>query len=521
MSQFFRRRSLRPESLESRHLLATDLLGTANPTACVSASPLPATSAAAEPRVPLAAVKAQANSQLRMYVPSHYRPETPVLVRVQIEDANGEVDRSPWDMIAHLSTDDANVTLSSTEVRLVNGVGSVLVNIQGDTLVQLIAQAGDLSDTRSIAPFEQQTIRQISGTLTGAATTLSGLVQVTGDLIVPANHVLTIAPGTLILLDGVPQTPTVQLGTRILVAGTLDAQGTADDPITLTATQSDRPWGEITVDGGSVTLNYTNVTRAGSAARGGHTNTGPAFRLQASGQLFLNHSNVTDISGKILQSSGGELTVAHSLLSRAVMGPEITNTQLDFYASWIIEMAGVYHHNGTVDDNDGIYLHEQAAGQTIQLRQSVIANVQDDGIDTLGSIIQVDDVIVRDVTDKTISIFNGEVTVQHGLLVNGDIGIEAKGSGDSTADVHVDRTTIADVNWGIRAFDKGSPDPNVKISYDIVDSIIEVRPAATLFHGLRSGRPACQLHVGRRRLVIRRQRTREHFRPAFVCRRGC
>jgi hypothetical protein len=168
--------------------------------------------------------------------------------------------------------------------------------------------------------------------------------------------------------------------------------------------------------------------------------------------------------------------VAGSLLSRAVMGPEISGTQLDFQDSWIIEMAGTYHHNGTVDDNDGIYLHEQAAGQTIQLRRSVIADVQDDAIDTLGSTVLLDDVIVRDATDKAISIFNGDVTLHRGLLVNADIGIEAKGSGNSTADVGVDHTTITDVRRGVRAFDKDSPDPNVKITFDIANSIIDVRP---------------------------------------------
>ena len=230
---------------------------------------------------------------------------------------------------------------------------------------------------------------------------------------------------------------------------------------------------------------------------------------------------MTDINGKILLSSAGELTIADSLLSRAVMGPEITNTQLDFQDSWIIEMAGIYHHNGTVDDNDGIYLHEQAAGQTITLHRSVVANVQDDGIDTLGSTVLVDDVIVRDVTDKTISVFNGEVTVLRGLLINGDIGIEAKGSGSSTADVHIDRTTIANVNAGVRAFDKDSPDPNVKITYDIVNSVIAVRPGGDpLVHGLRPGGLARQLLVGRRSLDAPRQRHRKCQRPTAVRRRA-
>jgi hypothetical protein len=192
--------------------------------------------------------------------------------------------------------------------------------------------------------------------------------------------------------------------------------------------------------------------------------------------LHLDHSNVTDISGKILQASSGQLVVEDSLLSRAVMGPEIQNTGLEFTDSWIVEMAGAYHHSGVADDNDGIYLHEQADGQTIEMRRSVVANLLDDGIDTFDSTDLFDDVIVRDAFDKAISVFHGAVTVRNSLLVDGDIGIEAKGLDQSTAHVTVERTTIANMDHGIRAFDKDSPDPEVRITYNIVDSIIHVRP---------------------------------------------
>jgi hypothetical protein len=440
----------------------------------LAAADAPRSPSAAAPAAP--AAEAQQAGQLRMSVRASYLPDIPVLVRVQVEDPSGQVDRGRWDDVVQLSADDADVTLSQTEVRLVNGMGSALVNITGSSSFLLTARLARMSDSRQLQPLPPSNISRISGVLSGDQTRLSGVVRVTGDLTVPATHVLTVEAGTLILIDGVPQTPQVQLGTRIIVAGTLNAQGTADEPITFTASDTSRPWGEIDVDGGSVSLEYTQIMRAGSSTRGGHTNSGPALRMHAGGTIQLDHSSVTDISGKILQSSSGTLNIADSLLSRAVMGPEITDTSLDLRDTWIIEMAGKYHHNGTVDDNDGIYLHKQAPGQVIQMQRSVVADVQDDGIDTLESDVLLNDVIVRDSFDKTISVFSGSVTLSRGLLVNSDIGIEAKGSGNSTADVRLDRTTIANVQHGVRAFDKGTPDPNVRITYDSRNSIIHVRP---------------------------------------------
>jgi len=301
-------------------------------------------------------------------------------------------------------------------------------------------------------------------------------VHVTGDVTVPADHVLTILPGTLVVVDGKPQTPAVQLGAKIIVLGSLLSQGTPAAPVTITASDPLQPWGELSFEGGNGQLYYTQITHAGSTSRGGHTNTGPALRLRDDANVKLFHSEVTDIRGKILQASSGQLTIQDSLLSRAVMGPEIQNTGLDLQNSWLLDMAGRFHHNGTVDDNDGIYLHEQRDGQSITLRDSVIAGVQDDAVDTLGSTNRLEGLIIRDAFYKTISVFNGVTSVSRSLLVNADVGIEAKGAGTSTATVNVDRSTIAQMQHAVRAFDKDAPDPNVQITYNITNSILHVVP---------------------------------------------
>ncbi len=427
----------------------------------------------AEPANPPVA-EAQEAIQLRMLVRDTYLPGVPILVRVQLEKSD-RVDREIWDASAALSSDNPAVSLSTSELSLVNGMGSVLVTVDGNQPFSLIADWNGVQVTRQLDPLIDPPIQELSGTLTGDATTVSGVVHVTGDLTVPEDHLLELAPGTILLVDGVPQTPQSQLGTQIIVRGTLNAIGTEESPITITASDPQRPWSELDVQGGSVALEYVEITRAGTSPRGGHTNSGPALRLRDNGSLNMSHSSVTDIQGKIMQATSGTAVMTDVLLSRAVMGPEIEDTALEFRDSWIVEMAGVYHHNGTVDDNDGIYLHRQQAGQEIHLAGGVIAYVQDDAIDTLGSDVLIEDFYVRNADDKAVSVFNGEVTIAQCLFTDADIGVETKGSGASRPRTNIDRTTIANTKLGISARDKDAPDPDVVITYNITNSIIHVR----------------------------------------------
>ena len=197
------------------------------------------------------------------------------------------------------------------------------------------------------------------------------------------------------------------------------------------------------------------------------------------------------------------------------MGPEIENTALELRNSWVIEMAGVYHHNGTVDDNDGIYLHRQSAGQTIHLSGGVIANVQDDGIDTLGARALIEDYYVSgrdDLADKAISVFDGEVTIEHCLLTDTDIGVETKGAGNSTPRTTYQPHDDRQYSSGHQRTRQGHTGPQRR---DHVQHQQQYHSRAgrrrSGTHRLRPRRPAHQLLVARRTLGLSGQR---HGKPA-------
>jgi hypothetical protein len=192
------------------------------------------------------------------------------------------------------------------------------------------------------------------------------------------------------------------------------------------------------------------------------------------------------------------LTFTATLFSRSVMGPEITGTSLVFENGWIIDMRNK-------DDADGIYIHDQGANRACTLTGSVIAGTDDDGIDTLGSDIVVQDCIVRGCRDKAVSVYGGETTLLHCLLVGNNLApedptiaaIAAKSFENGTAKVNLDHVTVVatrapgHVDAGIQSHNKYGVKKGT-IIYNVTNSIVDAtEPVSTQAPYLKS-----DIHIG-------------------------
>jgi hypothetical protein len=424
---------------------------------------------------------------LQLQTRDSYLPGSPILVRVEIRGADGNPDRSLWDAGVTLASDNPAVTLSATMVRLYNGLGSLLVTPTGNGNFNLSATIGGVATSKALTDLTGAPQTNVSGTLAGASTSWSGIIHVTGDVTVPVGHTLTIQPGTLVLVDGDP-TPEGEAGRDIIVQGTLNSLGTAARPVTITAANPAAPWGEIFHDGSAPSqYTYTDITRAGHSPGAGHTGTGPALHTDNS-TVTLDHSNITDITGKIGWTTGGtssSLTFRDSHFARAVMGPEINDTAMLMEDHWTTEMLAIYREDGIIDDNDGIYIHSQEPGQTITMRRFVFARGEDDSIDTLGSTVTIEDAIIRDWDSplddsKGISISGGAVDIRRSLIVNTSIGVAAKALGQPASNNTIDRSTIVDNGVAIERTDGPT------ITFDITNSILR-GTTDTIFEGGEPG----------------------------------
>ncbi|MGY8686732.1 MAG: hypothetical protein ACKVHP_03190, partial [Verrucomicrobiales bacterium] len=256
-----------------------------------------------------------------------------------------------------------------------------------------------------------------------------------------AGHILTLQPGTLVLIDGNP-TPLSVDGIDIDALGTVLANGTAERPITFTATDPSAPWGEIHHEnGGDSVYRYVNVTRAGHAPRGGHTSTGPAFNIDDTA-VMLEHVAVSDIAGKIMETNGSDVSIDSCHFSRAAMGPETSNTSVLVRDTTITEMLGQYREDGITDDNDGIYLHRAKAGTSLDVQGLVVAVTDDDGFDTLTADVEIRESIFRDCADKGVSINSESAVLKRCLMVGNVYGVQGK-SEFNTVSLSLDHCTLA------------------------------------------------------------------------------
>lgn len=335
----------------------------------------------------------------------------------------------------------------------------------------ITATAAQQQARKTLTSLHDQAVAPVSGTLPGASTAWEGIVHLTDDTTVPVGHILTIHPGTLILVDGDPTSEGTG-GRDLIVQGHIEAAGTDTRPITFTSSADNAPWGQILFDNSqSARFSFSNIHRAGHSPRGGHTDHGRVLRIMGSDVTFEN-CTISDNRGKVGQTDrqGGSDSVMifrECHWARSVMGIETFDTGVLMEDCWITDMLGQYREDGVTDDNDAIYLHGAGPGQSITLRRLVVANCEDDGIDTLDADLLVEDSISRNITDKGMSMLGGTATVTHCLFTSCDIGFSAKNDASATLRF----CTITDNGaMGLQAENKnGNDDPSF---YDITNSII-------------------------------------------------
>jgi hypothetical protein len=409
-------------------------------------------------------------STLKLITPRGYLPQVPLVVWVEVNSPTGAPDRDLWDAQATLSSDNPGVTLSTNRVWLRNGVGSALVTFAGAGNFNLTASLASLNATKSMTNLSSVPVTTIGGTLPGASTTWSGVIRVTNDVTVPVGHTLTVRSNALVLINGVASGTTAA---DLIVNGTIVTEGTEDHPMSITCSNVALNWGQIRHGNAQPsTYRYTLISKAGRATGEGHTGTAPAIRANNSTVTF-ERCAISDLTaggvsiGKVMMADGSDITFRNGILARARMGPEIATTALACTNTWITDMRGP-------DDCDGIYLHN-SGGRALTLSGCVLGFGDDDAIDTLDSVVTVENSIIRDWPNTTedakgISAFHGEVRVRRCLIVDCYVGIAAK-SGGPQAVVRIDQSTISGILRGVSASFKDNATVG-NIDFRITNSIV-------------------------------------------------
>lgn len=408
--------------------------------------------------------------RLRMVAPGGYMPDAPFLVRVELLRPDGTRAREVWDADAALSSSNPRVTLPEGAVHLYNGIGSALLALTNREDFALAATLGDLQTNRLVVSRAAEPVKVVSGALPTGGTTWNGVIHITGDVTLPAAGTLTIEPDTLVLVDGVSG----GTGITITVQGTLNSLGTEERPVAFTVASSALNWGRLRHTTRSRSLfRHTLISKGGRSTPTGHTASGPMITLTACTNRYEDCS-LTDVTrgsntiGKVMMTGGGcDLVLTNCLVTRALTGPEINLTGLRCDRSSFVDLLGSPLAPQGTNDNDGIYIHDQGA-RTVVLRDCLLARCEDDGIDTLGSGVEVRDTLIRNCDNpredsKGISIYGGEVTVRHCLLADNTCGISGK-DGESVWIRVESSTVIANEQYALGVLNKtGTMFPRVDV----------------------------------------------------------
>jgi len=290
----------------------------------------------------------------------------------------------------------------------------------------LTASVGSLSAGKALTSLGAAAGTAVSGTLPAGVSEWSGVVRVTGDVTVPAGATLSIAPGTHILMTGTSGAGSTTGADLISTGGEINALGTAAQPISITANDPTTRWGEINVGGSTSVWRHCLVSLACHSPGGGHTGTGPCFRLTNGANWTFEDGVVADLVGKTLTNSGNvSMTMRRSQFARCVMGPETDGSAILIEDSNFSEMLASYRESGGPDDEDNIYIHD-SGGRPVVLRGSVFSNCGDDAIDLLAGSLTIEDCIVRNAFDKGISLLNNDITVRRTQIIDCDICVSTK-----------------------------------------------------------------------------------------------
>lgn len=310
------------------------------------------------------------------------------------------------------------------------------------------------SSTRSMA--DEPAENRLTGELT-ADVTLSGTYVVSGAVTVPAGRILTILPGTTVLMTS---------GASIVVSGQLVAEGTQDQPILFTRSAAGTTWKQIKfVEAADSTFAWCTFQYAtcGGAHQDYYDPTVPRNYHEAIVALACHLDLENCVFQKLVDSGGQPVGDAMAIIADDLYHPGPTSATVRAckflyigqgvhtrYAYVIVEDC---YFQGKAGDNDDVDLYGESTPPCIVRRNLFDMPCEDDRVHpTLCSAIITDNVI-KGSTDHGIVLRDRSTPIVMNNVIsgcpNGGIAVE-----NSCTAVLINNT-IFNCSKGVHLFDLG------------------------------------------------------------------
>ncbi|HVR74727.1 MAG TPA: lamin tail domain-containing protein [Planctomycetota bacterium] len=330
----------------------------------------------------------------------------------------------------------------------------------GDNTVLVEAFDGE-NGTGQLIESKAITIRRltrqpvpVSGTLAGVTswTAAEGPYLMTDDVVIPAGSRLDIGPGTLVIGES---------DASIIVRGEIQAIGTDAQPILFRALSCSNRWGGIAMDEtGTGPASRTNTLRHADLEFGGEATGFAGCVAPVESRLLVDHCSFRFLEANAIDGTDARVEVRDSLFEKINEGVHCTR-------STVIVVDSTFR--GMVGDKDAIDFDLNGTERS-RIERCLIEDGSDDGIDLQATTVDIRDNVIRNVSDKAISLeLNGPLgppTVTGNLIYDSGTAIALK-SGVSLTECH--HNTLVGNQEGLNLFAKaGAADGGHGIFHSLI-----------------------------------------------------
>ncbi|MGI8602229.1 MAG: hypothetical protein ACR2OZ_04435 [Verrucomicrobiales bacterium] len=322
-----------------------------------------------------------ASATLRVVVPRRVPVGITVPVIYRLTEANGQIAK----LMGTALTQDTGPSENIMRHRVWRGAGCgqfPAYSAAGDHTLSFGWNNSPLQ-TSSVTSFSvTDPADTLTGTLAADFTNSQNLVNVTGNVTVPAGRTLRLTAGTVVRLSA---------GVEFDVKGSLIIEGTPQEPVFFCPASAGQRWGGIWANGTAAQLQITGGIFTGGCASANWLSQAPHnFGGHHADQPIITLSNLapdaiatlTDVyivdnaPGQAFHTEASNMTLTRCLVQRATTGGQCDNGSIKVIESHFVEMNlanGIFED----DDNDGLYL----TGGAHEMRRSVWCYCKDDGLD--------------------------------------------------------------------------------------------------------------------------------------------
>jgi hypothetical protein len=270
----------------------------------------------------------------------------------------------------------AGNSVNSTVINLKRGIGSI--NLLPDNATNTISF--DITNRNINLPVELEEPAWIS---LGAI--LDSTTQINNDSRIYIDKNITISKGVSVRIKA-GTIIAVAEGINIINNGTLNIDGTNENPVVFTCINPDGFWGGIISNepGSEITVDGAIFCRSGYHNTGeyvyGHAKRQALFYMENS-TLDIMNSYIIDNIGQIFYPVNSVLSINNILIQRAKTGGQINYSYITIENSVFTDFPDDSDDYAD-EDNDALYINASDA----DIRNSVFMYAKDDGIDSGGDL---------------------------------------------------------------------------------------------------------------------------------------